>query len=124
MKRSSQVVLAISGAITFTLVGCSESYTQPRTVLQAENTYTNNQYVSGAGYYHAPYRGWYPYTYDHYDSSRGYYRGGQWYTYPDTMPIQTSKPTAEAVGHAQSAHDSSVGTRRGGFGHSSRSISS
>jgi hypothetical protein len=124
MKRSSQVVLAISGVVTLTLVGCGDSYTEPRTVIQPENTYTNNQYVSGAGYYHAPFRAWYPYTYDYHDASRGYYRGGQWYPTPDIMPIQTSRPTMEAATHAQAAHDSAVGTRRGGFGSSSRSSSS
>ena len=93
--------------------------------LSPDNTYTNNYYVHGAGYYHAPYRAWYPYPYNSYLPGRGYYHGGQWTSNPDVGSVNASRPAPEAVRAAQVQHNTArAGVRRGGFGGSSRLISS
>ncbi|MBC7365647.1 MAG: hypothetical protein H7343_02350 [Undibacterium sp.] len=50
---------------------------QPETV-NAETVYPNNHFLPGAGYYHAPYHGWFLLPFNHYESGRGWYRGGGW----------------------------------------------
>src|SRR4051794_37508854 len=97
MKRTQRIVLVLSGAVASALVGCRDS-DDPR--LSTDNTYTNNHYVPGAGYYHAPFRGWYPHPYNTYDPARGYYYGGSWNVYPALPDVTASHPTARAVSQA------------------------
>jgi len=112
MKRSSVVVLVVSGAL---LAGCN-SYDDNS--WEDSQTYTNNHYVAGRGYYHAPYRSWYPFPYNYYDAERrSYYHGGNYTTDPHVSAITASQPSA------QKTATSSSHVRRSGFT-SSRSISS
>jgi hypothetical protein len=126
MKRSRNVVLVLSGALaTGTFAGCHSSYeAELAEQLNPQGTYTNNYYVSGAGYYHAAYHGWYPYPYNYYDPSRGYYHGGAWSSTPESGAVSASHPSASAVHEAStraSATRSST-VSRGGFGSSSHHV--
>jgi hypothetical protein len=123
VKRSKTIRLIFLGTATgAALAGC-DSGDGPRTVLSADNTYTNNHHVHGAGYYHAPYRAWFPYPYNSYVPGRGYFHGGQWTSDPGIASIEASRPAPEAVKAAQTQHDAGrSGVRRGGFGGSSRFV--
>ena len=122
LKRSKRIVLVLSGALGASLVGCNDRYATDRMVISSGTSYTNNHYVRGAGYYHAPYGRWYPHPHNTYEPGRGYYHGGQWTAQPNTSFVTASPPTDDAVTQAQNAHDTA--TRRGGFGGSRRSSSS
>ena len=113
MKKSSVVVLVISGAL---LAGCDSS---DNSSWEPSQTYTNNHYAAGRGYYHAPYHAWYPFPYNYRDPSRGYYHGGQYTSDPHVSSITQSQPTAVR----RSTTSSSSRISRGGFS-SSRSIGS
>lgn len=126
MKRSRhiQLFLTVSGAIAGSLTaGCDRGDVEPPAV-SPENTYTNNHYVEGAGYYHAPFRQWYPHPYNYYIPSQGYYYGGRWNTRPYESNVASSKPdvsTARTVNShwsstRKSSSGSSSGVTRGGFG--------
>ena len=118
MKRSKEIVLVLSALAAG--AGCERS--QPVMRLSADNVYTNNHYVPGVGYYHAPFHGWFPFPYNSYASGRGYYYGGNWNAAPDQQQVAASRPTADSVSHAQSTHTAAV--RRVGFGGSTRGSSS
>ena len=47
----------------------------PTTPIAADRDYQNNDFTPGAGYYHAPYRSWFPFPFNHYDASRGFFGG-------------------------------------------------
>jgi hypothetical protein len=116
LKRSERIVLVLSGALAAGTVGCDQGEQAMR--LSAENTYTNNHYVPGAGYYHAPYHAWFPFPYNSYSPGRGYYYGGNWNAYPDEGKEVASRPTVRGVSTAQTSHNETV--KRSGFGSSSR----
>ena len=137
MKRSRQVILVLSGALASGgLTGCQQEPPPPvadaentRTNVNPENTYTNDHYVPNLGYYHAPYRSWYPFPYNYYDPAQGYYYGGRWNRQRDQSTVTTSRPTPEAANlvnakaapsraSAPSKSSSSSTTSRGGFGRS------
>ena len=122
MKRSESIRLVLVGTVTSAvLVGCNPERDKPRASLSSNNTYTNNHYVHGAGYYHAPYRAWFPFPYNSYVPGRGYYHGGQWASDPGVASIDASRPAPDAVRAAQSQHDAArASVRRSGFGSSSR----
>jgi hypothetical protein len=64
----------------------------PPPTVNADTDYPTNHFLPGAGYYHPPYRSWFPFPFNYHDSGRGWFRGGQW------------QPTAEATpaeNHAQ-----------------------
>jgi hypothetical protein len=135
MKRSRKIVLALSGTLAAgALTGCNSSSYDTKALLaevSESNSYTNNQYVPGAGYYHAPYHGFYSYPYNHYNPDVGYYHGGQWTREPHQSDVTVSQPTPEAAQAARvragsTAHGSSAGTSssvsRGGFGHSAHHV--
>ena len=131
MKRSRQITLVLSGTLAGSMFsGCEPSWDDEANLgptITAANTYTNNHYVHGAGYYHAPYRAWYPFPYNYYDPVRGYYHGGQWAPRPNNNTVTASQPTVEAAKSAQTKQQptrSVSSTRRGGFGSSSHSTSS
>jgi hypothetical protein len=114
MKRSSAVALVISGAL---LTGCNSSNDYS---WEDSQTYTNNHYVASRGYYHAPYRAWFPFPYNYYDSARRtYYHGGNYTTDPHVSNVTASQPTARRA--TSSSHSSSV--HRGGFSSSRSGIS-
>ena len=107
------VVLVLSGAL---LTGCNPSEDSSWGDSQS---YTNNHYVAGRGYYHAPYHMWYPFPYNSYDPARrSYYHGGNYTTDPHVSSITASKPITQRTTTSSSSH-----IRRSGFS-TSRSISS
>ena len=113
MKKSQAVALVISGAL---LAGCNSSDDLSEG-WDTSQTYTNNTHRTGVGYYHAPYRAWYPFPYNYYDPARGYYHGGRY-----TPTRHESNVTASSPAAKHSATKSSSHVRRGGF--TSRSGSS
>lgn len=125
MKRTTQIRLLLAGTLACVpFAGCD--FGDPEPTLSTENTYTNNYYVPGHGYYHAPYRNWYPYPFNYYERDRGYFHGGIWTTTPDPSRDTASKPSHDAVNQINQARNSSSSSggnhssiSRNGFGHSS-----
>lgn len=92
------------------LAGCAQKPT-----LSADNVYTNNFYVPGAGYYHAPFRAWYPLPYNDYSpENHQFFYGGQWGPGPFASITNLSSPTAELAALAQLLR---TDISRGGFGY-------
>jgi hypothetical protein len=110
MKRSKSIRLVLLGSLsTAILTGCDQ-----KPSVSAQNVYTNNFYVPGAGYYHAPFRAWYRLPYNHFDSKINmYFYGGQWGKQPFESITNISSPTSEAV---QLAETTRTDVTRGGFG--------
>jgi hypothetical protein len=110
MKRSQAIRLMLLGGLSAgALTGCTE-----KPAVSAENVYTNNFYIPGAGYYHAPFRQWYPLPYNHFDAVQNlYFYGGQWGAQPFESITNISSPTSDAVRLAQ---NSRTDISRGGFG--------
>jgi hypothetical protein len=130
MKRSRSVQLALLGSLA-ALAGCdSEPGAPPSPPVSSSETYTNNHYVPGAGYYHAHSHGWFPLPYNHFMAGRGYYQGGNWAPQPDRSGVAASTPTPDSARLAEAKRQASTpqratgssSTRRSGFGNSSRSI--
>jgi hypothetical protein len=120
MKRSKSVRRMLlggfsAGAIVATLVAAER--------VTPESYYTNDYFLPGAGYYHAPFRGFYSQPYNHYDAGRKmYFFGGQWAPAPHRSIVNISAPTAEAAQRAEALRtDVSRNVSRGGFGHTSGS---
>ena len=110
MKRSHSIrLLLLGGLSTAALTGCDE-----KPAVSTQNYYTNNFYIPGAGYYHAPYRSWYALPYNHFDAQRQlYFYGGQWGAQPCASITNISTPLPEAVTLAESTR---TDITRGGFG--------
>jgi len=121
MKRSRSIRLVLLGSLAtgaFTACGPSGGPSGPVTTA---DVYTNDYYLPGAGYYHAPYRAWFPMPYNSYDPARQmYYHGGQWSPAPYLSITNLSAPTDEAVRLAQAARPD---VQRGGYGGTSRHYS-
>jgi len=101
------------------LTGCGPG----KMSVSSQNVYTNNYYVTGVGYYHAPFRGWYALPYNHFDpQTQRYFYGGQWGTMPFESITNLSSPTPEvaAAAQAQRTDISHSNVPRSGFGSSSR----
>jgi hypothetical protein len=122
MKKSTAVTLVISGAL---MAGCNDQYGgngdwSSGYEQSGTNAITNNTYAPGYGYWHAPYRGWYPYPYNFYRPGFGYFHGGNYSDEPEASPITRSFPRFTSGGGA--AHGGSwfsgshSGISRGGFG--------
>lgn len=101
MKRSHHIRLALSGAVASALwtTGCQRDDVPANSApaVSTNQVYTNNHYVSGVGYYHAPYGGWYARPFNTYLPGRGYYHGGDWWPTPYSGPIVVSTPRPEAA---------------------------
>jgi len=110
MKRSKSIRLVLMGSVTSAmLTGCGE-----KPAASTQNVYTNNFFIPGAGYYHAPFRGWYRLPYNYFDTnSKTYFYGGQWALLPCESITNISSPTTEAV---QLARNARTDISRGGFG--------
>jgi len=110
VKRSQSIRLFLIGGLSAgALTGC-----QQKPSVSTENVYTNNYFVPGAGYYHAPFRNWYQLPYNHFDPQRNlYFYGGQWGAQPFESITNISSPTIEAV---QLAELTRTDISRGGFG--------
>ena len=100
MKRSRRVKLVLLGGLSAgALAGCGPNAGGPPAV-STDAVYTNNFRIPGAGYYHAPFRAWYPQPYNYFDpQTQRYYYGGQWALEPCQSITNISAPTAEAVSH-------------------------
>lgn len=110
--------MLLGGLSVGALTGCAPGSegTQPR--ITTDSVYTNDTYIAGAGYYHAPFNAFFPIAYNHFDSARGqYYAGGSWQAEPHRSVINISAPTAAAALAAESARDAQIS--RGGFGSTS-----
>ena len=61
--------MLLGGLSAGALSGCG-----PQSVpITQDCVYTNNYYVPGVGYYHAPFRAWYVLPYNHYDPQSSRY---------------------------------------------------
>ena len=117
MKRSKSVNLVLLGLSAGALAATAAAQT-PR--VDPESYLTNDEHVPGAGYYHAPFRAFYPYPYNYYDANRKlYFYGGHWGPAPYRSIVNISAPTPEAVKAAMAARTDNV--RRNGFGGTSNS---
>lgn len=145
-KRSGCVKLVLIGTVVgicgFGIYSCvkeEEVEDEAVTAVSSGSSYSNNHYVPGVGYYHAPFRNWFPFRYNDHDSSRGYFYNGGWHNSPHTSGIASSIPDAGAVSRVNSAWRSanpaevaarkssiarSRSTTRGGFGSFFRSTGS
>lgn len=117
MKRSRSIRLVLIGGLSSCAVtACGPSSRSGP--ITAGNVYTNNQYVPGAGYYHAPFRAWFPRPYNELDPrTRRYFYGGQWGPAPHESVTNISRPTGAAAAQAQAQR---TDVRRSGFGSTSR----
>lgn len=122
MKRSSTVMLVLSGAL---LAGCSRNERTDSGVVDPSdtNTYTNNTYRASHGYYHAPHHAWFPMPFGHFVPGRGYYSGGNFQSTPPAAPAVAASSPSQVSKSRTTSQNSSV-TSRGGFGSSWRSSSS
>ena len=118
MKRSTRISLVLLGGVaTGALTACAPA-DGSSTRISSESVYTNDTYIPGVGYYHAPFRAFYPRRYNDYDATmRLYYFGGRWAAAPDRSVINISAPTPEAARAAEAARDAQID--RGGFGSTS-----
>ncbi len=116
MKRSRSIRLVLLGTLSAGAVtSCGPGNRPP--AISADCVYTNNYYVSGVGYYHAPFRAWFPLPYNHFDpQNRRFYFGGTWADQPHESITNISSPTIEV---AQQAQQQRTDIPRGGFGSTS-----
>lgn len=88
--------------------------------ITSETYFTNGDQIPGAGYYHAPFRGFFPLPYNHFDATRKmYFFGGQWGAEPHRSIVNISAPTPDAARTAQALRSDNI--PRSGFGSTSRS---
>jgi hypothetical protein len=117
VKRTKQLRLLLlgGGLAAGANSACSPSAASPQEPrVSTESYYTNDHHIPGVGYYHAPFRAFFPYRYNHYDASaRRYFFGGEWGAAPFRSAINISTPTPEAAAAAEAARPPVV---RGGFG--------
>ena len=114
MKRSRKIRLILLGGLSAgALTACApEADKEPR--ISADSVYTNDYYVLGAGYYHAPFHAFYARPYNYYDPDRKeYFYGGQWGAVPYRSTVNISAPSAESANEAEQAREV---VERGGFG--------
>ncbi|MCU0785245.1 MAG: hypothetical protein MUF81_14580 [Verrucomicrobia bacterium] len=115
MKRSRSIRLVLIGGLS---AGALTTSCGPESArVSADNVYTNNYYVPGIGYYHAPFRAWYAFPYNHRDPRTGrYFYGGQWGESPFQNITNISAPMPAAAQQAQARR---TDVPRGGFGRTS-----
>ena len=115
-KRSRRIrLILINGLSAGALASCSPGGHSP---VSADNVYTNNYFVPGAGYYHAPFRSFYPLPYNHFDGrTQRYFYGGNWGTAPFESITNVSSPTPAAAASVEAMR---TDITRGGFGFNGR----
>ena len=122
MKRSRSIRLVLIGGVAAgTLTSCGPG-NPAKAPISASAVYTNNFYVPGVGYYHAPFRAWYHMPYNHFEPKNGqYFYGGQWGAAPHQSITNISSPTPEVAVQSQTQRtDLPRNVPRSGFGSSSR----
>jgi hypothetical protein len=119
VKRSRTVQRLLLGGLTAGAIAAGPSLAAAPARITPENLYTNDAHVPGAGYYHAPFHGFFRLPYNHFDPQRGqYFYGGQWGAAPHRSVVNISSPTSAAAQRAESLR---TDIRRGGFGATSGS---
>jgi hypothetical protein len=129
MKKSTAVTLVISGAL---MVSCHQRpYSYYGSSSGTNGLITNNTYVAGRGYWHAPFYDWYPYPYNYFRPGYGYYHGGMYSSEPQLSTITSSAPRGSSSGffsggssgsgwsggsHGSFSGSDGGGVSRGGFG--------
>jgi hypothetical protein len=125
VKRSSSVRRVLLGGLSAGAIAASAAAAEPR--VTPDSFYTNDYYLPGAGYYHAPFQAFYSQPYNYFDPQRKmYFFGGKWDTVPHRSIINISAPTVEAAQRAESLRSDLRQTNyvpRGGFGSTSGSHS-
>jgi hypothetical protein len=118
VKRSQKVALVLlGGASAGAFSGCSQPGIGRPVRISSQCVYVNDYYVPGVGYYHAPFRRFYPHAYNYYDSRmKMYFFGGKWALSPFQSPINISSPFDDAARLAEASRTDIV---RGGFGRTS-----
>jgi hypothetical protein len=114
VKRSRKISLVLLGGLSAgALTSCAPTIEGvPR--ISPDDVYANNQFVEGAGYYHAPFNAFFPQPYNYFDPRRKqYFFGGQWGPVPHRSIINVSAPTPEAAVAAQAGR---LNVYRSGFG--------
>lgn len=117
--------MLLGGLTAGALTACTAAAQLPP--ITPENYYTNEIFIPGAGYYHAPFQAFFPYPYNHFDTQRRmYFYGGQWGPTPHRSIVNISAPTEAAARAAQMARTDRPRTStspivRSGFGSSSGS---
>jgi hypothetical protein len=113
VKRSRQIRLILIGSLSAgTLAGCTG-----KAPISPNAVYTNNFYVPGVGYYHAPFRAWYYQRFNYFEPTTGkYFYGGKWGNEPFESITNISSPTADMASLVEANR---TDVRRGGFGGSS-----
>jgi hypothetical protein len=128
VKRSRTVKRLLLGGFTAGLASACAGAAEP--TITSNNLYTNETFIRGAGYYHAPFQGFFTLPYNHYDAQRKmYFYGGQWGPAPHQSIVNISAPKPEAARVAQAARQDlprpvPVPVDRSGFGNRSHSFSS
>jgi hypothetical protein len=112
IKRTKRIRLVLLSGLS---AGALASYApEAKAPLSAANVYANNDYVPGAGYYHAPFCAWFPLPYNHFDpAKKRYFYGGQWGPSPCRSITNISSPSAPAAARAEAMR---TDVTRGGFG--------
>ena len=112
LKRSKNIRLLLLGGLSAgALSSCAPSGPGP---VSTEAVYTNDYFVQGVGYYHAPFHNWYALPYNYHDAANHrYYYAGSWAEAPYASIVNLSSPTADAVRNAEAIRTDVV---RGGFG--------
>jgi hypothetical protein len=122
VKRSQSVKRVLLGGLSAGALTACALTARAAPVVAPESYYANNDLIPGAGYYHAPFRAFYPHPYNHYDNGRKmYFYGGQWGAAPHRSIVNISVPTPEAVRAAAAVRTDQP--LRSGFGSTSGSHS-
>ncbi len=134
MKRSQQIRLILIGTLSSAALSSGDSSAQtppPGGYALSGNVFTNDHYLPTAGYYHAPYRAWFPLRYNYFDAEQQkYFHGGRWTTEPHQSITNISAPLPQAIASATPtqprppAHTTATHIHRSGFGSTSRTWSS
>jgi hypothetical protein len=131
VKRSQHIRLVLVGGLSTAALAGGASVAQAQSTptrayaLQG-NAFTNDHHLPYAGFYHAPYRGWFVHRYNHFDPQlKKYFHGGQWSDLPHQSFTNISTPLPAEVAAALAkqpkppVHSST--TSRSGFGGTSHS---
>ena len=126
-RRSAWVTISVAAALVVgapvLLYQCNQDDEEDPVV--EGQSYANNHYIPGAGYYHSGYQSFFPFRHNHFDAGRGsYFYGGGWHSTPDTASnLGASVPTRAAAAGANSQYRTSHPSSRGGFGRIGSSFS-
>lgn len=117
MKRSASIRLGLLGGLSS---GAIVTAAAAEGRITPQSYYTNDYFIGGAGYYHAPYHSFFARPYNDFDPGRKmYFHGGQWAAAPHRSIINISAPTPEAARLAEDRRTdrrSNSAVSRGGFG--------